>query len=205
MLVQRLPIWWSRKACRQRKRRSSWRGAALKMLLLSLLALSKQDYKVGRAGQRRGWPATQILPQSFRSVRRTSRASGRWRQSSTVCCICRPQARGRQRPYYHRFDADLCRKSQLYYGRAGLPRAGQGGGRAKKAVPLAPSEKASNERGSISTASQERTTDDAGGPPCWGKLGGHAAALRRKKHGPHEGQRTHSMKQKGELHHDKYS
>ena len=31
----------------------------------------------------------------------------------------------------------------------------------KKAVPLAPSEKASNERGSISTASQERTTDDA--------------------------------------------
>lgn len=31
----------------------------------------------------------------------------------------------------------------------------------KKAVPFAPSEKASNERGSISTASQERTTDDA--------------------------------------------
>ena len=30
----------------------------------------------------------------------------------------------------------------------------------KKAVPLAPPEKASNERGSISTASQERTTDD---------------------------------------------
>ena len=34
-------------------------------------------------------------------------------------------------------------------------------GEPKKAVPLAPSEKASNERGSISTASQERTTDDA--------------------------------------------
>ena len=68
-------------------------GSGIKNVAALLLALSRNIRSSGRPAPR-GWPATQILPQSFRSVRRTSRASGRWRQSSTVCCICRSASAG---------------------------------------------------------------------------------------------------------------
>lgn len=69
-------------------------GSGIKMLPLSCLPCPNRIIRSSGRPAPRGWPATQILPQSFRSVRRTSRASGRWRQSSTVCCICRSASAG---------------------------------------------------------------------------------------------------------------
>ena len=105
-------------------------GSGIKNVAALLLALSKQDYKViGQASAAR--LARDPNPPAVVQIR--AEDLSRFRKMAAK--QYGPQARGRQRPYYHRFDADLCRKSQLYYGRAGLPRAGQGGGRAKKSSP----------------------------------------------------------------------
>lgn len=136
-------------------------GSGIKNVAALLLALSKQDYKViGQASAAR-LAATQILPQSFRSVRRTSRASGRWRQSSTVCCICRSASAGTTAALLPSFRRrPMPQISTVLWKSWATPCPVKEADEPKKAVPLAPSEKASNERGSISTASQERTTDD---------------------------------------------
>ena len=111
-------------------------GSGIKNVAALLLALSKQDYKViGQASAAR--LARDPNPPAVVQIRAEEPLALPEDGGKAVRCAVSagPQARGRQRPYYHRFDADLCRKSQLYYGRAGLPRAGQGGGRAKKSSP----------------------------------------------------------------------
>lgn len=136
-------------------------GSGIKNVAALLLALSKQDYKVIGAGQRRAaGPRPKSSPQSFRSVRRTSRASGRWRQSSTVCCICRSASAGTTAALLPSFRRRPMPQISTVLWKSWATPCRSRRRTSQKSSPLAPSEKASNERGSISTASQERTTDD---------------------------------------------
>ena len=133
-------------------------GSGIKNVAALLLALSKQDYKViGQASAARlardpNPPAVvQIRAEDLSRFRKMAaklylpvRKRG---DDSGLITIVSTQT----------YAANLnCIMEEL-----GYPVPVKEADEPKKAVPLAPSEKASNERGSISTASQERTTDDA--------------------------------------------
>lgn len=144
-------------------------GSGIKNVAALLLALSKQDYKVIGAGQRR---AAGPRPKSSRS--RSDPCGGPLALpedggKAVRCAVSAgPQARGRQRPYYHRFDADLCRKSQLYYGRAGLPRARsrRRTSQKKQSPSLRPRKPRTSE--GVSRQHRRRGLRMMSDPLCWG-------------------------------------
>ena len=143
-------------------------GSGIKNVAALLLALSKQDYKViGQASAAR-LPATQILPQSFRSVRRTSRASGRWRQSSTVCCICRSASAGTTAallPSFRRRPMPQI-STVLWKSWATPCRSRRRTSQKKQSPSLRPRKPRTSE--GVSRQHRRRGLRMMPGPPCWG-------------------------------------
>ena len=134
-------------------------GSGIKNVAALLLALSKQDYKViGQASAAR--LARDPNPPAVVQIRAEDLSRFRKMAAKQYGVLYLPvRKRGD--------DSGLIVSTQTYAANLncimeelGYPVPVKEADEPKKAVPLAPSEKASNERGSISTASQERTTDD---------------------------------------------
>ena len=137
-------------------------GSGIKNVAALLLALSKQDYKViGQASAAR--LARDPNPPAVVQIRAEDLSRFRKMAAKQYGVLYLPvRKRGDDSGLItivstQTYAANLnCIMEEL-----GYPMPVKEADEPKKAVPLAPSEKASNERGSISTASQERTTDDA--------------------------------------------
>ena len=137
-------------------------GSGIKNVAALLLALSKQDYKViGQASSAR--LARDPNPPAVVQIRAEDLSRFRKMATKQYGVLYLPvRKRGDDSGLItivstQTYAANLnCIMEEL-----GYPVPVKEADESKKAVPLAPSEKASNERGSISTASQERTTDDA--------------------------------------------
>lgn len=137
-------------------------GSGIKNVAALLLALSKQDYKViGQASAAR--LARDPNPPAVVQIRAEDLSRFRKMAAKQYGVLYLPvRKRGDDSGLItivstQTYAANLnCIMEEL-----GYPVPVKETDEPKKAVPFAPSEKASNERGSISTASQERTTDDA--------------------------------------------
>lgn len=136
-------------------------GSGIKNVAALLLALSKQDYKV--IGHSAARLARDPNPPAVVQIRAEDLSRFRKMAAKQYGVLYLPvRKRGDDSGLItivstQTYAANLnCIMEEL-----GYPVPVKEADEPKKAVPLAPSEKASNERGSISTASQERTTDDA--------------------------------------------
>ena len=137
-------------------------GSGIKNVAALLLALSKQDYKViGQSSAAR--LARDPNPPAVVQIRAEDYPQFKRMATKEYGVLYLPvRKRGDDSGLINiisteTYAANLNRIME----ELGYPVPVKEAGEPKKAVSLAPSEKASNERGNISTASQERTTDDA--------------------------------------------
>ena len=135
-------------------------GSGIKNVAALLLALSKQDYKViGQASAAR--LARDPNPPAVVQIRAEDLSRFRKMAAKQYGVLYLPvRKRGDDSGLITIVSTQTYAANLNCIMEEGYPVPVKEADEPKKAVPLAPSEKASNERGSISTASQERTTDD---------------------------------------------